>query len=175
MNGNCHFLFGLACGSMLALNTDKLSEILPNVTDTPETAMLFVLGGLTGGILPDIDNPSSHIGKLSVPVSTIIGKIQKMSRKTDGRHRGIFHNPTVYIMGLVLSYLYFSSLIGLFTGCLTHIFLDMFNPSGVPFLFGAKRLRLARIPSGSRESIILTRLFTAVVTVAGTALKLMQF
>lgn len=173
MNGNCHFLFGAACGSMLALNTDKLAEILPYITDTPETSALFVFGGLTGGILPNIDNPSSYIGKLSVPVSTAIGKIQKMSGKTDSRHRGFFHDPTIYLTGLVLSYLHYTQLLGLFTGCLTHIFLDMFNPSGVPFLFGVKRLRLAKISSGSRESIILTWLCTAVVIVLGISLKLL--
>lgn len=174
MNGNCHFLFGAACGSMLALNTDKIAEVLPYITDTPETAALFVLGGLVGGILPDIDNPSSHIGKLSAPVSTAIGKIQKMSGRTDSRHRGFFHDPTIYLTGLVLSYLHCTQLVGLFTGCLTHIFLDMFNPSGVPFLFGAKKLRLAKLFSGSRESIILTWLCTAVVIVLGISLKLLQ-
>lgn len=84
------------------------------------------------------------------------------------------HDPTIYLTGLVLSYLHCPSLVGLFTGCLTHIFLDMFNPSGVPFLFGAKRLRLAKLFSGSRESVILTWLCTAIVIVSGISLKLLQ-
>ena len=32
MNGNCHFVFGAACGTMLAVNADKIETVLPNIT-----------------------------------------------------------------------------------------------------------------------------------------------
>ena len=69
MNGNCHFVFGASIGTMLAVNMDKIEASLPHLSNTPETATLFILGGLIGGIFPDIDNPSSYMGKLTVPVS----------------------------------------------------------------------------------------------------------
>lgn len=163
MNGNCHFVHGAAVGSMLALNIATVSNAIPNITNTPETATLFVLGGVLGGIFPDIDNPSSHMGSLSAPVSTIIGKINEKLGKVGSNHRGILHDPTVYIAGLILSYLFFTPLIGFFVGCLCHLFLDMFNPKGIPFLF-FKRIRLGKFKSGEIGSIVFTW-FCVIVTI----------
>ena len=110
MNGNCHFVFGAACGTMLAVNADKIETVLPNITASPSTATLFVLGGLIGGILPDIDNPDSYIGKLSVPLSSFIGSVQKVFGRTDSRHRGLFLAQFCSDCGIVcrLSDTYFS-------------------------------------------------------------------
>lgn len=174
MNGNSHFMFGAACGTMLAVNMDKIETVLPELSRSPATATLFVFGGLIGGILPDIDNPNSYIGKLTVPLSTFVGHIQKAFGKTDSKHRGLLHDPIVYVIGLILSYLYFTPITGLFVGCLTHIFLDLFNPSGVPFLFGIKHLRLAKICSGSKESIIFTWVVTIAVVVIGIMVKILS-
>lgn len=173
MNGNCHFMFGTAVGFFIAVNLNMIAEYLPAISDTPEMRTLFVLGGMTGGVLPDIDCPNSYIGKLTVPVSTLIGRLQKKSGKTKYRHRGLFHDPTVYLIGLYLSYNNYPALAGLFTGCLTHIFLDLFNPAGVPFLFGAKHLRIAKFNSGSRESIIFTWIITAIVLITGLAVQIL--
>lgn len=170
MNGNCHFVFGASVGSMMALNVNNISLVLPNITTSPETATLFVLGGLLGGIFPDIDNPSSYMGRLSAPVSTIIGKINELFGKIGSNHRGILHDPIVYIVGLVLSYLFFPPLIGFFIGCLSHIFLDMFNPKGVPFLF-IHRIRLGKFNSGELGSIVFTWVCVIISLVAGIAIK----
>ena len=166
MNGNCHFVFGASLGTALAMNTDRICNALPNLSGTPETAALFVLGGILGGIFPDIDNPASYMGKLTVPVSTAIGKLGELSGKTGTMHRGILHDPTIYLLGLVLAYLYCPPLCGIFLGCLSHLLLDMFNPAGVPFLLG-KRLHLGKVKSGSRESVILTWVLTGAVLLAG--------
>ena len=83
MNGNCHFLYGAAVGTAIAVNLNHIVTILPNVTATPETATLLIMGGLIGGIFPDIDNPSSHMGQLSAPVSTVIGAINNKVGKLD--------------------------------------------------------------------------------------------
>lgn len=154
MNGNCHFIYGAAVGSMLALNLDKISTAV-NISNSAETATLFVLGGLVGGIFPDIDNPSSYMGRLSTPVSSAIGLINKKLGKVGANHRGILHDPIVYILGLFLSYFFFSPLLGFFIGCLSHIFLDMFNPKGVPCLF-LHRIRLGKFESGDPSSVIFT-------------------
>lgn len=167
MNGNCHFIFGACVGTAAAMNTELLHFYLPNIAVTSETATLFVLGGLIGGIFPDIDNPTSYFGKLTAPLSKWIGNVSKVFRKSEERHRGIFHDAAVYIAGLIFSYLFFPPLIGFFIGCLSHIYLDMFNPSGIPFLFGIKHLHLGKIASGSKASIIFTWLSAVFVLVLG--------
>ncbi len=167
MNGNCHFIFGASLGTAFAMNTDKLETILPRLTDSPETATLFVLGGLIGGIFPDIDNPTSHIGKLTVPVSSVIGKFGEIAGKTGPMHRGILHDPVVYITGLILSYMVCPSLVGLFLGCISHLYLDMFTPAGIPLLFGTSHIRLAKIKSGSQQSVVFTWLNVAFVLLIG--------
>ena len=170
MNGNCHFVFGATVGSMMALNNETINILLPNISNSPETATLFVLGGLIGGIFPDIDNPSSHMGQLSAPLSTIIGKINKLFGKIGSNHRGILHDPIIYIIGLILSYFFFSPLIGFFIGCLSHIFLDMFNPNGVPFLF-IHKIILVKFKSGEKGSIIFTIICIIITLFIGFFIK----
>lgn len=170
MNGNCHFVFGASLGTAFALNVDKLETVLPHLTNSAETATLFVLGGLIGGIFPDIDNPVSYIGKLTVPVSSVIGKFGEMTGKTGPMHRGILHEPLVYITGLILSYIFCPSLVGLFLGCISHLYLDMFTPAGIPVFFGLRHLRLAKIKSGSQASVVFTWLNVVAVILLGIML-----
>ncbi len=172
MNGNCHFVFGASIGAALAMNVDLISTPFPNITATPETATLLVLGGLIGSIFPDIDNPNSYIGKLTTPVSTVIGHISEAFGKTGSHHRGVLHDLSVYVAGLVLSYMYFSPLIGFFIGCLSHLFLDMFNPMGIPVLFGVSKIHLGKIKSGSKESVIFTWIFSIAVLTLGILINL---
>ena len=172
MNGNCHFIYGATIGSMVALNIDKISTVLPHITNTSETATLFVLGGLIGGIFPDIDNPSSYMGKLSAPVSTVIGTINKKLGKVGANHRGILHDPIIYIIGLILSYIFLPALIGLFVGCISHLFLDMFNPKGIPFCF-VKKVSIGKFDSGSISSVIFTWVNVFLCIIIGCVLKFM--
>lgn len=167
MNGNCHFVFGAALGTAFAMNMDKLEAALPNITNSPETATLFVLGGLIGGIFPDIDNPTSYIGKLTVPVSSVIGTFGELAGKTGPMHRGILHDPIVYIAGLILSYMFCPSLVGLFLGCISHLYLDMFTPAGIPVFLGLKHFRIAKIKSGSKQSVIFTWLNVCAAIIIG--------
>ena len=171
MNGNCHLLFGITCGTAIAVNLDKIQAVFPCLCNTPEMATLFVLGGAVGGIFPDIDNPKSYMGKLTVPVSTVIGEIGACFGKKDSNHRGILHDPIVYILGLWLSYEFCPALVGLFFGALTHLYLDMFNPSGVPFLLGFTKIRLASIKSGSRGSTIFTWINIAIIILITIVVK----
>ena len=171
MNGNCHFIYGAAIGSAIIINLDNVSTILPHITNTPETATLFVLGGLIGGIFPDIDNPSSYMGKLSAPVSTVIGVVNKKLGKTGANHRGILHDPIIYLIGLVLSYFFLPALIGFFIGCLSHLFLDMFNPKGIPFLIHGK-LKLGNFNSGDKSSVIFTWVNIVLCLIISISLKI---
>ncbi len=171
MNGNCHFLFGAALSTAAVMNLELINSYLPNISATPETATLFILGGLVGSIFPDIDSSTSYIGKLAYPISRYINKVSKCFGKEKEYHRGILHDPTLYIAGLVLSYLFFSPIVGLFLGCLSHLFLDMFNPAGISLFLGASRLSLAGIKSGSKFSIAFTWGMTFFVLAFGGLLK----
>ena len=167
MNGNCHFIFGASVGTAIAMNLDTIAVSMPNITNSPEMATLFVLGGLVGGIFPDIDNPVSYMGKLTVPISTWIGALGELFGKTGAMHRGILHDFFIYIILLTGAYFLCPSLCGFFMGCMSHLFLDMFNPRGVPFLFGAVHLRLGKIKSGSTASVIFTWLCVILTLTAG--------
>ena len=110
------------------------------------------------------------MGRLSTPVSSVIGLINKKLGKVGANHRGILHDPIVYILGLVLSYFFFSPLLGFFVGCLSHIFLDMFNPKGVPCLF-LHRIRLGKFESGDPSSVIFTWVCVFIVVGLGLIAK----
>ena len=171
MNGNCHVLFGAAVGSALAINVDKINSILPNINVSAETATIFVLGGILGGIFPDIDSPQSYVGKLTHPISRTIGKISKYFGKTKEMHRGIFHDPTIYLALLALSYFYFPPVIGFLLGCLSHLYLDLFNAAGIPIFLGARRIHIACIESGKKTARIFTRVHSLVAVIAGLVAK----
>lgn len=170
MNGTCHLTFGTAVGISAVLNLEALASVLPNITVSAETGTLIILGSIIGSVLPDIDNPQSYVGKLCFPISRVFGKIHDFQHKEAWEHRGIMHYTEVWIAGLMLSYLHFMPLIGLFLGGLTHLFLDSFNPMGIPFLLGVKRLRLGKIKSGDKGAVIFTGMCTAVILIAGIAL-----
>lgn len=153
MNGNCHLVFGTSVGvaSVLFLGADQTE------------AVALLSSCMLGSLFPDIDNPTSHIGKLTVPVSTIIGKLSAIFGKTNANHRGIFHDMGMYLIGLFLCWMYIPALRGFFFGALSHIFLDCFNPAGVPAFFGAWHIHLGHLKSGEKESVIFTWICTIVV------------
>lgn len=167
-------MFGTSVGIATATNLDLISRLLPNIGTNEETAVLFILGGIIGSVLPDIDNPVSYVGKLCSHISELIGKIHTLQGKQEWQHRGIMHDAGIYIIGLVLCYFYFSPLLGLFLGCLTHVFLDSFNPAGVPFLFGVKKIRFAKIKSGDSKSTVLSVVCTMLAMTLGAGLKVLS-
>lgn len=175
MNGNCHFLMGVAVGSMLALNTENIATLLPNIEATNEMAVLYVEGAILGGIFPDIDNPKSFMGRLAMPFSKRIDRIGKFFGKGGKHHRGLFHDMTVYIIGLILSCIYFPALVGFFIGCLSHIYLDLFNPTGIPSLVSEKNLHLCwltgDITSGSKKAITFTYINIGIVLLIGICIR----
>ena len=156
MDGNCHFIFGLSVGisASMIMGTDFNGSI-PIIT-----------GFLVGSIFPDIDNPNSHFGKLTKPISTVIGKASEIVGKTGSNHRGIFHDLCLYMGGFFLCYYYQIALIWFCLGGLSHLLLDMFNPSGIPILLGQGRLRIAKLKSGDTSSIIVTWILTVINPIA---------
>lgn len=158
---------------MVAVNLDKLTAAGLNIDNNSATVTLLIMGGLIGGIFPDIDNPKSSMGFLTKPVSTILGKFSELTGKTGVNHRGIFHDFTLYVAGLILSYLYFPPMLGFFLGGISHLILDAFNPMGVPILFGIRTLHLGKIYATSKAAIAFTWLMTFLVIAAGVACKIL--
>jgi membrane-bound metal-dependent hydrolase YbcI (DUF457 family) len=158
---------------MVALNLDKLTAAGLNIGNDSEAVTLLIMGGLIGGIFPDIDNPRSSMGYLTKPVSTILGKFSEFTGKTGVNHRGIFHDFTLYIAGLILSYLYFPPMLGFFLGAISHLFLDAFNPMGVPLFFGIRTLHLGKIYATGKGAIAFTWLAEFAVLGVGIFIKTM--
>lgn len=175
MNGNCHFLFGSSVGLALALNMENIATVLSNITVSSETATLFVLGGLTGGVFPDCDNPVSYVGKLTYPISKYLGKLGNTSGDFKQYHRGVLHDPSIYLVGLLISYFLFPPLIGFFIGGLTHLYLDLYNPAGIPFMFRKATLHLGDMPSGSKKAKIFSWVNSIMALAIGAGVRLYEY
>lgn len=157
MNGNCHFINGIAVTTLVSLNIDNFIKIT-NISIDNRQAFLtcLVLGGVLGSIFPDIDNPTSHFGQLARPFSTIIAALGCLVGKRDYNHRWILHDLTLNVLGFYLCTLFFPYLTGFFIGTLSHLALDTLNPSGIPVFFGMGNLTLAKVPSNSRLGTLLS-------------------
>lgn len=171
MNGSCHFSYSLAIGSMLVVNLGIINEILPNISASADMATLLIMGNVLGGVLPDMDNPKSSVAKITKPMSNVLCKIEKKLGRGGKYHRGILHDPVFYIVCLVLSYLFFPPLVGVFIGAISHIYLDLFNPVGIPFLFGIKYVHIADINSGSKNATVFTYVNVLMVLIVGVGVN----
>lgn len=97
----------------------------------------LLAGALLGALLPDIDHPSSHLGRLfrfiSVPVCRLCG------------HRGFTHSLLAWLLIVLLStqlpssYWLSDALIQAFLlGYFSHLIGDMLTTKGIPFLWPLK-------------------------------------
>lgn len=171
MNGSCHFVFSLTVGSMVAANLDKLNAVLPNLSFTPSTITLIIMGSIVGGIMPDMDNPKSSIAKITEPFSNIVCFIGKRFGRGGKYHRGILHDPFFYIIGIILSYLHFTPLVGVFIGGMTHIYLDLYNSVGLPLFFGLKYVSLADINAGGKNAVVFTYINVITTLIVGIGIN----
>ena len=167
MNGSCHFVYSLSVCSMVAVNLDRIHSVLPNLSFEPSTLTLIIMGGVVGGIIPDMDNPKSSIAKITRPLSGIICKVGKKFGRGGKYHRGILHDPILCIIGLIISYLFFTSLVGVFIGVLTHLYLDMFTSVGLPLFFGKKYIRFAELNTGGRNAVLFSYVNVVMAVIMG--------
>lgn len=112
----------------------------------PNSHPASILGVLVGSLAPDIDIQGS-------PASKVL--------YIDVEHRSFFHSITAaLIISLPLFFISKDFALGFFAGYLSHLFLDMFNPSGVPLFFpGQKRQRIMKIRVGSIGEYIILGIF----------------
>lgn len=143
MLGATHALGGLlAAEGLIYLKHLSLNE-----------APLVLGASVFGSLLPDIDHPSSLLGRRAPVVSDAVGLVFG--------HRGFTHSlvfaGTVLLLSALLrakyaAWLPVSVLYGLGVGVLSHLAFDMLNPSPVPLLWPLPkefRLPLPGIPTGS--------------------------
>lgn len=128
--------------------------------------LLAVLSLVTlGAILPDIDLPESTIGRrlffISIPINRLAG------------HRGITHSLLPYALLLTALYFFTPTIwfycgVLLCAGVLSHLFLDMLNPRGIPILYPYKKqFRILKIRTGGRmENIFALGLLISFIYIA---------
>ena len=135
MKGATHLSAGIITGMIFTAATQQSEGLSATMIATCGIMALF----------PDIDKPSSTIGR-RVPFFSIPASI--------AGHRTIFHAPTPYIALYLFLLFHFPSCFYWATagllGILSHLFLDMLNPAGIPLLFPftTKRYRIAGFRSG---------------------------
>lgn len=130
MKGSTHLSAGLAAGLALSLYSN-----IPPV----EAAVITLLSGI-GSLAPDLDIASSIIGR-KLPITSRLANILF-------GHRTVLHalipwTVVLYLLWQVLAAVPFrwAIIVGAAIGILSHLSLDMLNPSGIP-LFWPLRSRL---------------------------------
>ena len=130
-------------------NDVKLGDVLKNG--------LIILASWFGSILPDIDHPTSTISKkftlLSIPyriLQFIFGKFK--STKHFVGHRGITHSLFFLFIPIIIGLFFVTNewivvgLFGLSVGILSHLVMDMLNPTGVPLLLPLSKHKFRLLP-----------------------------
>lgn len=150
MTGIRHQYFGVMYAASIALLFD-----MPFVTrpiENYDAAIMFVVASIIGSVFPDIDHPSSLIGRLLFPVSVLINKLFG--------HRTITHSLLGFILIGSGAYAAVGSIsplwLGFVLGYISHLLADMMTIQGCPLLWPNKR-RFAlpfRIKTGSSHEAI---------------------
>ncbi len=105
-----------------------------------------------GSLFPDIDTQTSKFGSKVKPLSFLINK--------SFGHRTLFHSPFLYLLLGFLLISYFPQgwiyAMAFLLGSFSHLFLDLFNPMGIPLLYPYPRnYHLARIQCGGKGDSVL--------------------
>ncbi len=114
---------------------------------------LVMAGGLVGAMLPDIDSPSSKIRRFVR--KTFTGN--PTPKKQVINHRREPHMPLVWIILFALLFAIIKPGIattvmwGIAVGVFSHLFIDMFNPAGIPLFgpFKRKKVNILSIKTNS--------------------------
>lgn len=131
-------------GVLLTLTTIPLLENLNvNPNKLGDVALLFGCA-IIGSMFPDVDHPNSKFNKYN-PFAILICKLVK--------HRTLTHSllwmVIVSFIGFILKVNAWA-ILGLNIGMLSHLLLDMLNPTGVPLFYPhEKKYHVCCIPTSS--------------------------
>lgn len=155
MLGKTHMIAGVCVGELIAIHQGLGFE----------ATVVTVCGATLGSLIPDIDHRNSKISQKVKLVSTVIRAV--------ARHRGIIHDPVLYVLvylGLwVCSRSIAMSCTPLFLGIASHLILDAATTDGIPVL--KWRLRTFGISTDGLIERTL-RLFFTVAAYALLAVKI---
>ena len=123
------------------------------------SSSIIVASATIGSLTPDIDHPTSRVGKkfLLKPFSIFLNKFFG--------HRTITHSVIVAILMTivlfslstmttgVLNYIYTNAVIGYSVGYFSHLLLDMFTVEGIPVFYPLikRKYRLAKFKTGKSK------------------------
>lgn len=150
MLGKQHLTYGIVTGTCLA----------SQFTDKPVEAVLLWSSCILGSVFPDIDLPSSTIGKRFPGISNIFNNMFG--------HRGFLHTPLFlvllwwafyFLVGFFsLSYHGFWILIGFSFGYICHLIQDIMTNNGIKVLWPItkKSLHLTNQKSSAKIHYIIT-------------------
>lgn len=141
MRGKAHLATGLIAGLVAAISTVSAT------TQIAESIALTVAAAV-GSLIPDMDLPTSTVGKKLKPISWTVNKMFG--------HRTITHAP-IWLIPLIILYIKFPTLItsenaaiwqqallGYIVGFTCHLMGDILTKGGIPFFypFSKKRVHL---------------------------------
>lgn len=176
MTGRTHLLGGLTFG---ALASCLLTEA------TPLAVGVTIAASTLGSVLPDLDQTNSLAGKkvrlVSYPIHLLKKLFDWLGRKTklklfkrigrDLAHRGLLHTPLFWLLVCLAVYLglhpmpvLLPSVLGLLAGIASHLILDTFNPTGIPWFYPiSKKIHVGRVITGTKAE----KVFYVVLSIFG--------
>ena len=112
-----------------------LGLLLLNFVNPSSIVLYFVLV-LFGGLLPDIDEQHSKLGRRVKPLSIILNFVFG--------HRKLFHSLffAIVLFGVIGYFFGLTLGLGLFIGYISHLIIDGFTPSGINYLYPFSKLHL---------------------------------
>lgn len=158
MNCKTHKIGGICSGVIAStlLYADSFT------VGTLVTSGLIIYGSTVGSLLPDIDHPTSTLGRkvFLKPISLVINKVFG--------HRTITHSLittailsflllfTTYFFEGVFHYIYSNLIIGICVGYISHLLLDSFTVKGIPlyYPFSSKSYKLFSFKTGKDEELV---------------------
>ncbi|MGL6174902.1 MAG: metal-dependent hydrolase [Cellulosilyticaceae bacterium] len=139
MNKNTHLIAGAAVGIYLSSQLEL----------TPIQSLLCLSFSAIGSLLPDLDTPTSYLGRrillISYPLSKAFG------------HRTITHSLLFWTILFIAYPSFFKSInqgiicFATYGGVLSHILLDFISPIGVPLFYPISNKRFHLLPRTRRK------------------------
>jgi len=128
MTYKTHILGGVLAGLAVAQSIQ--------INSTMDVATVVGISTVAS-LLPDIDIPNSKVGNK-------MGVISKGINSVFG-HRGLFHSPLLYLVigFLLMNKVPYMILLGALVGVGSHLFLDMFNSTGIPVLYPLSKSKIS--------------------------------
>jgi inner membrane protein len=122
-------------------------------TDLPVNLAVFLILLLLGSLAPDIDSPTSFMGRKTKPVSWFF------------KHRGPIHSflaMMVFTAILLLITPNFYYALAFVLGYLSHLLMDSVTPTGIPFFWPSKKRMRGKIRTAGLIDVLILFVLIAI-------------